>query len=476
MSVRKLLTDRTLKALNPADPGTRYEIYDTQLPSFGVRVSADVKKPAGKAGRIAFILYARFGGSPGRRLLGCYRGGSPALTLEAAREKARVWLALIDQGKDPAVIEAQERAETERKAQLAQERGFAAIAEAFIADKVKQERAGDAVARDIRNVFVAAWGSKPIAEITDLDVLAIIKAKKDKGAPEQARNLLGICKRLFGWAIDQRIYDLRASPCDRLRPTKIIGKKKARERALTDDELIAFWRAIRRMPYPAREVYQLLALLGLRRNEVANAHWTEFHRELRAKLHDRKAGEEPIDWSQIDARWKLWTIPAERMKGTNEDARPHAVPLSKAALQILESAPMFEGGKYLFSVSYGRTPARLSDGIKKRLDGYMLEELRELARRRGEDPDEVQLQPWKNHDLRRTLRSGLSSLRIPETVCEAILAHKPTGIKGVYDVHKYSDEKAEALEKWAVHLLAIVEGNPDNVTVLRRAQVLVSPP
>jgi integrase len=53
------------------------------------------------------------------------------------------------------------------------------------------------------------------------------------------------------------------------------------------------------------------------------------------------------------------------------------------------------------------------------------------------------------HDLRRTVRSELSALRVPHNVAEAILAHRPPGIVGTYNLHEYEDEKAEALEAWA---------------------------
>jgi hypothetical protein len=74
-----------------------------------------------------------------------------------------------------------------------------------------------------------------------------------------------------------------------------------------------------------------------------------------------------------------------------------------------------------------------------------------------------------NHDLRRTIRSALSALRIPQNVAEAVLGHVPPGIIGTYDTHEYLDEKREALELWAKRLDVIV--NPDrvgNVVALRR--------
>ena len=93
---------------------------------------------------------------------------------------------------------------------LKKERSFAAVAEAFIEEKLPSERKGKTVEREIRSVFLPAWSAKPVDEITDLDVLSIINTKK-RTAPTQARNLLATVKRLFSWAIDQRVYGLRVA-------------------------------------------------------------------------------------------------------------------------------------------------------------------------------------------------------------------------------------------------------------------------
>lgn len=438
---KRYLADRTLKALPPAEPGRRYEVWDSVLPGFGVRVS-DNPDPArpGKAGRIMFVLYARFPRSPfpSRRALGLYG----ALGLAQARDKATEWLALSRKGIDPALAEEQARQAALQRQALARERSFAAVAEAFIAEKLPAERKGREVERDLRNVFLPAWGGKTIDEITDLDVLVIINAKK-RTAPAQARNLLGTAKRIFDWAIHQRVYGLNASPCDRLKPKAIIGKKIHRQRRLNDDELFAFLRAARRMRYPFGPVYQLLVMLGLRLNELADAQWDEI-------------------------RDGVLTIPASRMKGGLE----HLVPLPPTALAIIEKLPRFRRGNYLFSSTAGAKPAYMSSKVKAEMDTRMLRTLRAMARKRGHAPAAVKLEPWVNHDLRRDVRSGLSALKIDQRVAEAILAHKPAGIVGVYDVHSFLDEKREALEKWAARLQSIAEPPPPNVVTLadRRAR------
>jgi hypothetical protein len=86
---KRTLNDRTLKALKPAPPGGTYDVMDALVPGFGVRVS--------ETGRRTFILVARFPGrtNPTRRALGEYG----ALTLAAARDKARDWLELLRKGR-----------------------------------------------------------------------------------------------------------------------------------------------------------------------------------------------------------------------------------------------------------------------------------------------------------------------------------------------------------------------------------------
>ena len=142
----------------------------------------------------------------------------------------------------------------------ARKRTPSTVAEDFIKDKLPGERKGREAERDIRREFIPAWGKRPIAEITAQDVREVVKAAKDRGAPYQAHNLLVLARRLFSWAIDQQVYGLETSPCERLKPKAIIGKKVFRTRILDDDELRAFWRATQRLGYPYGPLFRMLAL------------------------------------------------------------------------------------------------------------------------------------------------------------------------------------------------------------------------
>jgi integrase len=402
---KRCLTDRTLKALKPARPGKRYDLMDSVVPGFGIRVTDNGQK--------SFVLVARYPGSnnPTRRALGSYG----ALTLEQARHNARHWLEMLRRGVDP-----KEEREKKRAAELRRRRNtFAAVAEDFIRDKLSGERRGKDAERDIRSEFLPRWGRLPVTEISESHVREIIKTVKDRGARYMAHNLLVTARRLFSWAIDQRTYGLERSPCERLKPKSLIGEKRPRQRTLSDAEFKAFWRATESIGYPFGPLYRLLAVTGQRKSEVADAGWREF-----------------------DLDKKLWVIPAERMKS---DA-PHLVPLSDDAIEILKSLPSFANGDYLFSSTFGATPVQAFSKPKARLDKAMAAEL------------DGEIKPFVVHDIRRTMRTGLSALPVTSLVAELVISHTKPGLHKVYDQHTYLDEKRHALELWAAQLRKIVSG------------------
>src|SRR5262249_21083855 len=162
---------------------------------------------------------------------------------------------------------------------------------------------------------------------------------------------------------------------------------------------------------------------------------------------------------------KVWTIPAARMKKTNAGAQDDfLVPLTDAMLEVLKLVPRFKDGGFLFSHNYGKRPVNSHQFayVKKQLDKLMLEELQKMANESGENKT-VTLPHFVTHDIRRSVRTNLSKLKIAEEVREGVLAHARPGIKGVYDRHDYLDEKREALTLWNARLRSIVEPPPANV-------------
>ena len=292
------------------------------------------------------------------------------------------------------------------------------------------QRKGLKVARELREEFVhgrvngikvrSSWAKRPIESITPKDVLRVTDDAVARGAPYQAHNLLGHIRTMFNWAIARGEYGIDVSPTDRMRPRQVIGKKALRVRVLTDQELFALWHGAENLSYPYGSLFQLLALTGQRKSEVAEACWSEFN-----------------------LKQKIWTIPAERMKA---DA-PHVVPLSDFAIAILQSLPTFSEGDYLFTTTFGLKAVNGFSKAKSRLNVKMSEIL--IAEEAGE------LEPFVIHDIRRTVRTRLSGLSISTDVAELVIAHSKPGLRRVYDQFSYLDEKRQALDLWAGEIIHI---------------------
>jgi integrase len=422
---KRVLNDRMVKALKPAQVGKRYDVMDALVPGLGVRVTEN--------GTMTFTLVTRYPGSanPARRALGAYG----EITLEQARTKARDWLALIQRGVDPqAEVERQRLTEQRKRADT-----FGSVCEVYIREKLSTQRRGRDAELQLANEFVSRWAKRPIVEITAADVKAVIREVKAR-APYMAHACLSNVRRLFNWAIEQGDYGLEHSPCDHLKAKSLIGERLPRSRILTDDEIRAFWRACVRMGYPHGDLGRALLLTGTRHREMAAAPWSEF-----------------------DLTKAIWTISQERFKSNSE----HIVPLVPDMVALIEELPRFKSGTCLFSTCHGKVATDITEKVKTKIDDRMLRTLRAMARSRGDDPGAVQLKPWVVHDLRRTARTHLAALRIPDHIAEMVLGHGKKGLQRVYDQHRYETEMREALTLWAKRLRSIVEPPAaDNVVAL----------
>ena len=64
---------------------------------------------------------------------------------------------------------------------------------------------------------------------------------------------------------------------------------------------------------------------------------------------------------------------------------------------------------------------------------------------------------WTVHDVRRTVRTRLSSLGVPAVVAERVIGHELPDLLAAYDVHAYEVETRAALKKWAGELRRILK-------------------
>jgi Arm DNA-binding domain/Phage integrase family len=465
---RTSLTALAVQKIKPPVSG-RAERYDPAVPGFGVRTTVEGSKswifvytsPTQKKRRRYTIGIVDFK-SP---------DGETTLDLEQARSKANDLRRMVREGYDPAAVRETTKAAVITEARAAEGRTFGAVVDLYKKRDLVKKRRGWEVKRIIDRELIPHWGDKPIGAITAMDVHDRVEALVEAEKPEAARRLFEIIRRIFNWAIARPSYKLERSPADRMKPVELIGKKTKRKRVLTNDELRALWQASKRTGYPFGPMIRMLMLTALRLNDAAKASRSEF-----------------------DVERKLWTIPAERMKGEEDESGPHVVPLNADMLEIFEALPRFSSGDFLFSTGDGKRPVSGFSKTKRRLDKLMLEELRKIAaerddqallayvlkvediiskiaKARGDEQKELRLELkriwWANHDIRRSVRTHLSALPVQQLVRELILAHAQPELDKIYDQFKYVDEKREALELWAARLKLIVDPPPSNVVALR---------
>jgi integrase len=390
------LTKAKVKQLLAHVPAGDDETYwDTLLPGWGLRLRRE--------GARTYVVGGRFGNSSYRRL---ELADARQTGFDDAKKKARLWLELGADGKDPRTVEAANVAA--KAAQHAHT--LAAVADQFLEwvvgpnpDKPLQRRWFE-VKRHV-GVLTAKWGQRAIGEIERDELVKLVKDKA-KTAPAEARNLLGAIKQLFGWAREQD-FGLRHNITADIKPRMVVGDKVSRERAPSIEEARALYTAATAMPYPYGPAFQLLILSGLRLNECVGGRWRE-----------------------VDLKNRVWVIPAARMKGRQGKARPFEVPITGRMAAIFAAMPHFAGGDHMFTTTSGEKPIALGSKAKQALDA------------------KLDIAAWQIHDLRRAVRSGLAKLGVQDEVAEAVLAHKPPGIRGVYNVFPYLDERRAALELW----------------------------
>ncbi len=391
-------TDIFLRKLKAPVTG-RAEHYDGRIPGFGVRVNP--------SGTKTFFVLGRHRGAFRRVSLGRY----PTLTLEKARRKAQDALRNLSDGIDP---QEDKRSARQKPADL-----FPTVVDEFIENYCKRHNrpstAGE-TERLLNAVYVPLWASRTVPEISKADVQAVIETIMAADKPSAARHAFATIRKFFNWSAEHGLVE--QSPCLTMKPPV---KAKNRDRVLSDDELTAILRAAGKQGWPFGPIVQLLALTAQRRGEVVG-----------------------MAWEEIDTKAKLWTIPGDRTK----NHRAHVVPLTDAALAIIEDLPRLVGSPLVF-------PAR----------GYTDRAYSGYSKGKRELDALAEQHDWTLHDLRRTAATGMAKAGVPPHVVERLLNHVSGtfgGVAGVYNRFGYLDEMREALTAWERHVLALAEQTSQN--------------
>jgi integrase len=393
------LTKRTVAGLVLPAGKNECVYWDDALPGFGVRL----RKGKGEVSRTYRIQF-RVGSQQRSKSLDARK-----VSLEDARKHARQLFAKAQLGHDPAAEKAAARA-----AAVAAKLTLGAVSDRYLTSKQQAVKAGiyaentfEATERYFR-VHWAPLRDRPLESIKRADVAARLQeitAEHGRAASTKARATLAA---LYRWSMGEGLTDANPVFATNNPGLGVLP----RERVLTDAEIEVLWSALGDDDFGL--IVRLLLLLGARRDEIGK-----------------------LKWSEVDLESGLLQLPAARVK----NRRTLTLTLPRPALDILRVIPRRDGHVFGHAL-HGFTSW---SAAKKQLDARLVATGTPLA-------------DFRLHDLRRTMRTGLSKLGVRSDVAEMAIGHAKAGIIAVYDKHRFEAEVANAHAKWAAHLLDVVEG------------------
>lgn len=244
----------------------------------------------------------RFNGKEKRLAFGVY----PAVSLAQARALRDDAKKKLAEGIDPSFAKKEEK--LVRDVQL--NNTFQAVALEWHGTKVG--RWSEGYASDILEAFnkdiFPYIGQQPVNDIKPLVLLNVLRRMENRGATEKAKKVRQRCSEVFRYAIvtGRAEYNPAADLT-----SAMSGHESKHYPFLTVEELPDFFKALAGYTGSPLVVLaaRLLILTGVRTGELRGAFWSEF-----------------------DLEKAVWEIPAERMKMK----RPHLVPLSTQALEIVQ--------------------------------------------------------------------------------------------------------------------------------------------
>jgi len=403
------LTAKSVAAARTERP--QEELYDALVPGLILRV--------GRGGTKTWIARYRVGGRYRRLTLGRY----PLLTLADARAAAREKLTEAQAGDDPA---------EERALNRSTDASFAALAAEVLEAKAPRTRPKTRKERQriLEKELLPHWKDRPAASITRREIIRLVERIAERGTPVQANRTLALVKTLFAEGLKREFPLLEANPATLIEPP---GEEGARRRFLEPDEIRAVWQATEWESPIIRGVFRLTLLTSQRVGSV-----------MRMK------------WADLDSA-DVWRIPAADFKGRRE----HWVPLSKAALAVLdELCPLSGAFEYVF-------PAQRSDGKRPHVASVN----KALQRLNTATPE---IEPWTLHDFRTTFRTHATRAKRPKhrgdpaglgvaaNVADAVLGHREASLgfdRYTGEPWRYLlSEKRDALAAWGAFVARAVKG------------------
>jgi integrase len=332
-------------------------------------------------------------------------GGLRDVTLKQAREAARQARLLIREGKDP--IDERRRAQQARLKATASRMTFQQCAEAYLREHSSSWRSAKHAEQWRQSIDRAnrSFGKLDVAAI-DVDTVVKFLAPIWDRTPETGSRTRGRVEAILDWAKARRFRD-GENPARWQGHLEHLFKKvpeSAHHVSMDHKDAPAFAAKLREHPGIGARALELCILTASRANEINGARWEE-----------------------IDGN--LWTRPGDRMKG----GKPHTVPLSERALEILGGLKR-DGSGFVFPGQKSGTH------INKHTMRVTLEAMGVAV---------------SVHGFRATFKTWAAERTgFPADVVEMALAHAGTKLEQAYQRGDLSAKRARLMQQWANYLAA----------------------
>ena len=346
-------------------------------------------------------------------------GQYPEVSLADARERLMGLRRLLSEGKNPI----RERKLAKLRSEQANENTFEAVARKWLDLKKPNLNAKyhqQTIARLEQHVFPVI-GDLPIAELTIPDVVEVVEKIAERGTIETAKRMGQFISQTCHYAATRGLCAHNpASNLKGILPSS--GDKHHNCVPLSDvPELLNDIDGYDGAPL-VKYLMRLLSLTFVRTAEIIGAKWNE------------------IDFDRAE-----WHIPAERMKMK----RPHLVPLSSQAIELLNEIKAISGAREFVFYSSRSKSRHISNGA-------ILMALKRMGYKGR----------MTGHGFRTIASTVLNEKGYNSDWIERQLAHKEKdAIRGAYNRAEYLLERKKMMQDYA-DILERMKTQPDNVIAL----------
>ena len=290
--------------------------------------------------------------------------------------------------------------------------------------------------KNIENAFnqkisVENFLKSPASEITEIDIKNYLNNIKHKTTKQKIANLLlAIYKKAITY---KQTTKITKNPAEIVKnKTEIRFAKSERSRLVSDAELKELFNLLNNSKNQTlATATKLLFMLGVRKNELLKAEWSEFNFEN-----------------------NFWTLPAERCK----NKKSIKIPLSQPVIKLLKSLQNNQNNqsKFVFNSFHKNNTGAISSAI---LNIYICDLIKH---------NEIIKENITPHDARRYVRTTLNKIidgnaTEKQFICERVLNHSlqlqgvNTQILNTYLIDDFFAERKNALEKLADYISNITE-------------------